>query len=56
MVLGLGFFVVAVCFCGIFVVVVFFLFVFVFLRQGCPGTRSVDQASLRLRNLPASAS
>jgi hypothetical protein len=36
----------------------FFLFV-CFLRQGfsgCPGTHSVDQAGLRLRNLPASAS
>jgi hypothetical protein len=39
----------------------FFLF-FVFLRQvslcspGCPGTHSVDQAGLELRNPPASAS
>jgi hypothetical protein len=40
-----------------------FVFVFVFFRDrvslyspGCPGTRSVDQAGLKLRNLPASAS
>jgi hypothetical protein len=40
-----------------------FLFVFVFLRQGfslyspgCPGTHFVDQAGLKLRNLPVSAS
>jgi hypothetical protein len=38
------------------------LFVCLFLRQvslcspGCPGTYSVDQAGLKLRNLPASAS
>jgi hypothetical protein len=25
-------------------------------RHGCPGTHSVDQAGLELRNLPASAS
>jgi hypothetical protein len=37
----------------------FFSFFFFFLRQdspGCPGTHSVDQADLELRNLPASAS
>jgi hypothetical protein len=43
-----------------------FVFVFVFLfvfrdrvslcSPGCPGTHSVDQAGLKLRNLPASAS
>jgi hypothetical protein len=35
------------------------LFVFCFLKQGfsgCPGTHSVDQAGLKLRSLPASAS
>jgi hypothetical protein len=38
------------------------LFVFVFRNRvslcspGCPGTHSVDQAGLKLRNLPASAS
>jgi hypothetical protein len=40
-----------------------FFFFFLVLRDrvslcspGCPGTRSVDQAGLELRNLPASAS
>jgi hypothetical protein len=39
-----------------------FVFVFVFRDKvslyipGCPGTHSVDQAGLELRNLPASAS
>jgi hypothetical protein len=44
-------------------VYMFFLFCFVlFLRQGslcspsCPGTHSVDQVGLKVRNLPASAS
>ena len=42
---------------------VFFFFLFVYFldrvslyNPGCPGTHSVDQASLELRNLPASAS
>jgi hypothetical protein len=41
-----------------FVVVVVFvvLFCFVFPSSGCPGTHSVDQAGLELRNPPASAS
>jgi hypothetical protein len=41
----------------------FFFFFFLFFRDrvslcipGCPGTHSVDQAVLELRNLPASAS
>jgi hypothetical protein len=40
-----------------------FCFLFLFFRDrvslyspGCPGTHSVDQAGLKLRNLPASAS
>jgi hypothetical protein len=40
-----------------------FLFLFLFFRDrvsvyspGCPGTHSIDQAGLELRNLPASAS
>jgi hypothetical protein len=46
------------CFCFCF----FFLFVFVFRDRvslcspGCPGTHSVDQVGLELRNPPASAS
>jgi hypothetical protein len=57
-----------VCFC-FFVFVLFFvlfcfvLFCFVLFQDrvslcspGCPGTHSVDQADLELRNLPASAS
>jgi hypothetical protein len=46
-------------FCLFFFVCLFFL---VFLRQGfsvhpgCPGSHSVDQAGLKLRNPPASAS
>jgi hypothetical protein len=44
----------------IFVVVVVCLFVFQdrvsLYSPGCPGTHSVDQADLELRNLPASAS
>ena len=43
--------------------VCFLFFCFVFFRDrvslcspGCPGTHSVDQACLKLRNLPASAS
>ena len=47
-----------------FVVVVVFVFVFVFVFRdrvsqyspGCAGTHSVDQAGLKLRNPPASAS
>jgi hypothetical protein len=41
---------------------IYYYFCFVFLRQvslcspGYPGTHSVDQAGLELRNLPASAS
>jgi hypothetical protein len=46
------------------ILVFFLLFVFVFVFQdrislccpGCPGTHSVDQAGLELRNPPASAS
>jgi hypothetical protein len=41
-----------------------FIYLFIYLfgdrvslcSPGCPGTRSVDQAGLKLRNLPASAS
>jgi hypothetical protein len=48
------------CFCFCFVLFLFLFFVFrdrVFLcSPGCPGTHSVDQAGLKLRNLPASAS
>jgi hypothetical protein len=37
-----------------------FLFFYVFFKTGflpgCPGTHSVDQAGLKFRNLPASAS
>jgi hypothetical protein len=41
------------CFCKMFLL----LFCFVFLcSPDCPGTHSVDQAGLELRNLPASAS
>jgi hypothetical protein len=49
---------VCVCVCLLFF---FFFFFFVFLRQvslcspSCPGTHSVDQAGLKLRNPPASA-
>jgi hypothetical protein len=50
-----------VLFC--FVLFCFVLFCFVLFQDrvslycpGCPGTHSVDQASLELRNLPASAS
>jgi hypothetical protein len=46
-----------------FVLFCFVLFCFVFFRDrvslhspGCPRTRSVDQAGLKLRNVPASAS
>jgi hypothetical protein len=42
---------------------IFFVLFFLFFRDrvslcspGCPGTHSVDQAVLKLRNLPASAS
>jgi hypothetical protein len=56
-----------VLFCFLFVCFVFFclffvLFCFVFRDRvslysfGCPGTHSVDQAGLKLRNPPASAS
>jgi hypothetical protein len=45
----------------LFVVVVLVLFLFfrdrvLLYSPGCPGTHSVDQAGLELRNLPASAS
>ena len=47
----------------LFVVFVFFVFVVVVFQDrvslcssGCPGTHSVDQAGLQLRNPPASAS
>jgi hypothetical protein len=39
--------------------VFFFVCLFLFLRHGfsgCPGTHSVDQAGLKLRNSPVSAS
>jgi hypothetical protein len=49
--------------CYFFVCFVLFCFVLFFFRDrvslcspGCPGTHSVDQAGLELRNLPASAS
>jgi hypothetical protein len=45
------------CFCFFVVVIVIFLFFEASLYSpGCPGTHSVDQAGLELRNLPASAS
>jgi hypothetical protein len=50
------------CFCFWVVFVLVFLFCFVFQDRvslnspGCPGTHSVDQAGLKLRNLPAFAS
>jgi hypothetical protein len=46
----------------LFVLFCFVLFCFVFRDRvslyspGCPGTHSVDQVGLELRNLPASAS
>jgi hypothetical protein len=45
----------------IFILFLFYLFIFFWDRvslysPGCPGTHSVDQAGLELRNLPASAS
>jgi hypothetical protein len=54
------------CECG-FICFFFFVFCWFFVclffqdmvslyNPGCPGTRSVDQAGLELRNLPASAS
>jgi hypothetical protein len=49
------------CF-GFFVLFCFVLFCFVFRDRvslyspGCPGTHSVDQVGLKLRNLPAPAS
>jgi hypothetical protein len=55
-----------ICWCGIFIFVVGFLLVclFVFVFQdmaslyslGCPGTHSVDQAGLELKNPPSFAS
>jgi hypothetical protein len=39
-----------------FRVLFFVLFCFKLCSPGCPGTHSVDQAGLELRNLPASAS
>jgi hypothetical protein len=49
--------------CLLVCLVSWFCFVFVFFRDrvslcspGCPGTHSVDQAGLELRNPPASAS
>jgi hypothetical protein len=54
---------VCVCVFGFFVCLFVCLFVFMVFRDrvslcspGCPGTHSVDQAGLELRNLPASAS
>jgi hypothetical protein len=50
-----------VCFFCLFCLILFFFFL-VFrdrvslCRPGCPGTHSVDQAGLELRNPPASAS
>jgi hypothetical protein len=47
----------------IIIIIIFFCFVFLFFQdrvslysRGCPGTHSVDQAGLELRNPPASAS
>jgi hypothetical protein len=58
-----NFFILFVCMVGCFYVLFcFVLFCFVFQDRvslcspGCPGTHSVDQAGLKLRNLPASAS
>jgi hypothetical protein len=52
-----------VCLFVVVVVVLLFVFVFVFFRDrvslyssGCPGTQFVDQAGLKLRKPPASAS
>jgi hypothetical protein len=54
------FFCLFVCFVFLFFCFLFsflFLFCFVFLYSpGCPGTHSVDQAGLKIRNLPSSAS
>jgi hypothetical protein len=51
------------CFCFIFIILYYIYFLVWFYRDrvslcspGCPGTHSVDQAGLELRNLPASAS
>jgi hypothetical protein len=48
---------------GILFLFLFFVFCYLFFQDrvslyspGCPGTHSVDQAGLELRNLPASAS
>jgi hypothetical protein len=50
-------------FCFFVLFFCFFVFLFLFFRDrvslcspGCPGTHSVDQAGLKLRNPPASAS
>jgi hypothetical protein len=46
----------------LFIIYLFFIFYFVFRDRvslcspGCPGTHSVDQAGLKLRDPPASAS
>jgi hypothetical protein len=53
------------CLVGCFLFLFCFVFVFIFVffpdrvslySPGCPGTHSVDQAGLELRNPPASAS
>jgi hypothetical protein len=41
---------------GLFFFFFFFFFFFGFSSPGCPETHSVDQAGLKLRNPPASAS
>jgi hypothetical protein len=57
----------AVYFNALYVILFYFLFIFIYFffvfrdrvslySPGCPGTHSVDQAGLELRNLPASAS
>jgi hypothetical protein len=58
----LGFLFVCFLFCFVLFLFCFVLFCFVFrgsvslYSPGCPGTHSVDQDRLELRNLPASAS
>jgi hypothetical protein len=44
------------CFCFVFVVFVVFQDRVSLCSPGCPGAHSVDQAGLKLRNSPASAS
>ena len=51
-----GFFFVFLFFCFLFFVVFVFRDRVLLCSPGCPGTHSVDQAGLELRNPPASAS